>query len=117
MEENKARIVYDSPPRKSTVNYLKSLEDAEVFEPEYSAPTPISSEEIRDKLEILAKKSFFNKPRTVSETVSQLREHGWATSPLYVSKALAKMAFNKEILKNSQDNRSYYFTKETLLTT
>ena len=117
LEENKARIVYGDSIRKPNVDYLNSLEDAEVFESEHSEPIPISSEEIRDKLQILAKRSFFNKPRTVSETVSQLREYGWATSPLYVSKALAKMAFNKEILKNSHESRSYYFAKETLLTT
>ena len=118
LEENKARIVYeDKSAKQPGINYLKSLENAEVYEPEYSPPTPIAAEEIRDKLKILARKSFFDKPRTVSETVGQLREFGWSASPLHVSKALAKMAFNKEILKNSHENRSYYFAKEALLTT
>ena len=53
----------------------------------------------------------------MSETVSEMREYGWSASPLLVSKVLAKMAFYKEILKNSKDNRSYYLVKEALLTT
>ena len=117
LEENKARIVYDESSQKQpNLDYLNSLENAEFHEPEYSAPVQISSDEIKSKLEILSRNSFFNKPRTVSETVSQLREFGWAASPLHVSKALAKMAFNKEILKNSHENRSYYFVKQALLT-
>ncbi len=127
LEENKARIIYnDNLPKQtseskknyqSSIDYLNTLDNAEVHEPEYSAPIPILYEEINDKIKILARKSFFNKPRTVSETVSQLREFGWSASPLHVSKALVKMAFNKEILKNSYQNRSYYFGKESLLTT
>ncbi len=127
LEENKARIVYDDNLPKQTsqskknyqssIAYLNTLDNAEFHEPEYSDPIPISYEEINDKIKILARKSFFNKPRTVSETVSQLREFGWSASPLHVSKTLAKMAFNKEILKNSYQNRSFYFAKEVLLTT
>ena len=52
---------------------------------------------------------FFNSPRTVTETVEQLREYGWAASPLDVSKALAKMASNREMYKNSYENRTHYF--------
>ena len=77
---------------------------------------PIFAEEIKDKIDFLEKKSFFTQPRTVSDTVSELREYGWSASPLLVSKVLVKMAFNKEILKNSQDKRSYYLSKEALLT-
>ena len=65
---------------------------------------------------ILAKNYFFDQPRTVSETMNELRENGWIASLLDVSKALSKMAFNKEILKNKQGKRSYYFVKEALLT-
>lgn len=127
LEENRARIVYEDRSYRepeatkntfqSSLNYLKTLDDAEIHEPEYSAPVPILAEEIRDKLKVLINKSFFNKPRTASETVSELRENGWAASPLHVSTILAKMAFNKEILKNSHQNRSYYFAKEALLIT
>jgi hypothetical protein len=122
-EENRARIVYDPSSvhevnrrnYHSSVEYLKTLDDAEVHEPEYAPPIPLLDEEIRTKLQILEKKSFFDKPRTVSETVSQLREFGWSASPLNVSKTLAKMAFNKEIIKNSQGNHTYYFAKKAIL--
>jgi len=124
LEENKARILYDhqsinydgsTKEYQASINYLKSLDNAEVHEPEYTAPVPIFEEEIRDKVHLLASKSFFDKPRTVSETVSQLREFGWNASALHVSKALAKMAFNKEIQKNSYQNRCYYCANKALL--
>lgn len=121
MPKVKTRIVYDdAQPELATPNsnldYLRTLNDAEIHEPEFSEPVPINESEIKNKLKILAQTSFFNDPRTVSETVSQLREYGWIASPLDVSKTLAKMAFNKEILKNSQENVCYYFVKEALLT-
>ena len=94
---------------------LSSLEDVEVYEPEFSEPVSIPLNELREKLLVLSKGSFFDQPRTVSETVSELREHGWIASLLDVSKTLAKMAFNKELLKNKQDDRSFYFMKESLL--
>ena len=55
---------------------------------------------------------FFDSPRTVTETVEQLREYGWAASPLDVSKALTKMVFQREFDKNSQNNRNYYSIKK-----
>lgn len=96
---------------------LSSLEDVETFEPEFSEPVSIDGFEVMNKIKILDTKSFFATPRTVSETVEQLREYGWLASPLDVSKALAKMAFNRELLRNSQENKNYYFTKGALLTT
>jgi len=127
MEENRARIIFDEKTShqkieyentyQTNLNYLRTLENAEVHEPEFNSPMPIFVEEIKDKINFLEKKSFFNQARTVSDTVSELREYGWSASPLLVSKVLVKMAFNKEILKNSQDNRSYYLSKEALLTT
>ncbi len=98
------------------VNTLSSLENAEVYEPEFSNPIIIPQKELRRKLLILSKNYFFDQARTVPETVNELREHGWIASPLDVSKTLSKMAFNKELLKNKQDKRSYYFVKEALLT-
>jgi hypothetical protein len=56
--------------------------------------------------------SFFAQPRTVSETVEQLREYGWLASPLDVSKILARMAFHRELAKDSQENKTYYFKKQ-----
>ena len=94
---------------------LSSLEDVEVYEPEFSEPVSVPLNELRGKLLILSKSSFFDQPRTVSEIASELREHGWIASLLDVSKTLARMAFNKELLKNKQDDRSFYFMKEALL--
>jgi len=94
---------------------LSSLEDVEIYEPEFNDPVSVPMNELREKLLILSKNSFFDQPRTVSETVSELREHGWETSPLDVSKILAKMAFSRELLKNKRDDRSFYFAKEALL--
>ena len=125
MQENNAHTVFNdqstrnirnnSDIYKSTKNTLASLEEAEIYEPEFSDPIAIPFEEINSKLKILEKNSYFNTQRTVSETVEQLREYGWCVSALEVSKALTKMAFNKEILKNSSDNKTYYFTKHALI--
>lgn len=125
MEENIARIIFDEKTSQNirnenmfqtNGNFLRKLDNAEVHEPEFNSPMPIFVEEIKNKIDFLEKKSFFHHPRTVSDTVSELREYGWSASPLLVSKVLVKMAFNKEILKNSQDKRSYYLSKEALLT-
>jgi hypothetical protein len=126
LEENRARIIYEEKSSneheknesyKSSVSFLNKLENAEFHEPEYSSPISIFEEEIEDKIHFLEKKSFFNQPRTAYETVSELREYGWSASSLLVSKVLTKMAFNKQILKNSKDNRSYYLINEALITT
>lgn len=123
LEENRGRIIYEEKPyehienKKSNISFLNKLENAEFHEPEYSSPVTIFEEEIEDKIHLLEKKSFFNQPRTAYETVSELREYGWSASSLLVSKVLTKMAHNKQILKNSKDNRSYYLIKEAFLTT
>ena len=95
---------------------LDYLEDAETYEPEFSDPKPIAFNEIKSKLQILETSKFFDLPRTVTETVQQMREYGWAASSLDVSKALAKMASNKEIMKNSSENRIHYFIQDQVLT-
>jgi len=95
---------------------MSTLEDAEFHEPEFSSPTSIAVDDIKNKLRILAKNSFFDQPKTVGETVAQLSEYGWSTSPFDVSVALTKMAFNKEFLKNTEDEKNYYLSKEALLT-
>ena len=97
-------------------NALSSLENAEVYEPEFGEPVFVSINELRGKLLILSKNSFFDKPRTVSETVNELREHGWIVNPLDVSKILAQMAFSKELRKGKQADRSFYFIQKELLT-
>jgi len=116
LPENQAKIVYQNSPTETIHNQipqnqfgLEYLDDAEAFEPEFNQPKSISPFEIKSKLRILETSGFFNSPRTVTETVEQLREYGWAASPLDVSKALAKMASNREMYKNSHENRTHYF--------
>jgi hypothetical protein len=121
LPENQAKIVYEpisvKPTRinQPTQSGLESLDNAETYEPEFDEPKYITSYEIKSKLRILETSKFFDSPRTVTETVQQLREFGWAASPLEVSKALAKMASSKEILKNSFENRTHYFVEEPLV--
>jgi len=121
LEENQTTPTYEAPTSElinNETNYdsLNSLEDVEIFEPEFNEPKPISSREIKDKLQILEKNSFFNIPRTVTDTVQQLREYGWVASPLDVSKSLVNMASNREISRNSSENRTHYFVQEAILT-
>ena len=94
---------------------LEFLDDAEAFEPEFNEPQYIAFTEIKAKLQILEASRFFDSPRTVTEIVQQLRENGWAASPLDVSKSLAKMASNKEIMKDSFKNRTHYFVQESFV--
>ena len=101
---------------KPSHNVINSLEDAEFHEPEFSQPVTITVDNIKNKLRVLAKNSFFDQPRTVGEAVSELSEYGWSASPLDVSVALTKMAFTKEFLKNTEEERNFYFSKEALLT-
>ena len=95
---------------------MNSLHNAEFHEPEFSSPSTIAVDDIKNKLRILAKDSFFDQPKTVGETVAQMSEYGWSASPFDVSVALTKMAFNKEFLKNTTDERNQYISKEALLT-
>ena len=122
LPENQAKIVYETDTVQSPTEVehpaqfgLEYLDDAEAYEPEFNEPKYITSHEIKSKLRILETSKFFDSPRTVTETVQQLREYGWAASPLDVSKALAKMASNKEIMKNSEENRTHYFIQESLV--
>jgi len=132
LEENQTKPIYENPvnsfpkesnyenpvnsfPKESNYDSLNSLEDVEIFEPEFNEPKPIAAKEIKDKLKILEKNTFFNIPRTVTETVQQLREYGWVASPLDVSKTLVNMASNKEISKNSSENRTHYYIQEAIL--
>ena len=122
LPENQAKIVYESETiskpaetEQPTQFGLENLDDAEIFEPEFNEPKYVASHEIKSKLRILETSRFFDTPHTVTETVEQLREYGWSASPLDVSKVLAKMASNKEMLKNSSENRTHYFVEEALV--
>ena len=109
MPENQAKIVYESDSKQISSNTgLESLDDAETFEPEFNEPKYIQSSEILSKLKILETSKFFDLPRSVGETVQQLREYGWATSTLDVSKVLAKMALTKKFTKISTENQIRY---------
>ena len=114
LPETQANIVHENQIINSSGIGLESLDNAEAYEPEFNEPEHIAFPEIKSKLRILETSKFFNLPRTVTETVQQLREYGWAASPLDVSKALAKMASNKEIMKNSSDNRLHYFAESII---
>ena len=116
LQESSARIVpHSTEYGVGESNALSSLENAEVYEPEFGEPVFVPLNELHGKMLILSKNSFFDKPRTVSETVNELREHGWIVNPLDASKILAKMAFSKELRKGKQDDRSFYFVQKELL--
>ncbi len=115
--ENQAKIVYESNSKSisnSTEHGLEYLDDAETFEPEFNEPKYINTNEIQSKLKILETSKFFDLPRTVGETVQQLREYGWATSSLDVSKFLAKMALNKKFTKSSTENKICYSIEQPM---
>ena len=116
LQESSARVMpYSTEYDVVESNALSSLENAEVYEPEFGEPVFVPLNEFHGKLLILSINSFFDKPRTVSETVNELREHGWIANPLDVSKILAKMAFGKELRKGKQSDRSFYFVQKELL--
>ena len=116
LQESSARMIpYSNEYGVGESNALSSLENAEVYEPEFGEPVFVPINELHGKMLILSKNSFFDKPRTVSETVNELRERGWIVNPLDVSKMLAKMAFSKELTKGKQADRSFYFVQKELL--
>ena len=118
LQESSARIIpYSNEYGIRESSALDSLENAEVYEPEFGEPVFVPIKELRGKLKNLSESPFFMSPRTVSETVNELREHGWIVNPLDVSKVLAKMAFGKELSKGKQGDRSFYFVQKELLTT
>ena len=120
LPENQVKIVYGSESTSklnSAEHGLEYLDDAETFEPEFNEPKYITSTEIKSKLKILETSKFFDSPRTVSETVQQLREYGWATGTLDVSKALAKMSLNKQFTKSLSENKTCYLSEHLPLST
>ena len=122
LPDNQAKMVYETESAQKPSEFMQStqfglenLDDAETYEPEFNEPKYITSNQIKSKLRILETSKFFESPRTVTEIVQQLREYGWAASPLDVSKVLAKMASVHEMMKSSEENRIHYFTQESLL--
>ena len=86
--ESLKQLLHERPQ----TDVMNSLDDAEFHEPEFSSPSAIAVDDIKHKLRILAKDSFFDQPKTVGETVAQMSEYGWSASPFDVSVALTKMA-------------------------
>ncbi len=122
LPDNQAKVVYEDESSSMPHNHeessrfgLECLDDAETFEPEFNEPSYITFDQVKSKLRILETSGFFESPKTVTETVQQLREYGWASSPLDVSKSLAKMASVNEIMRNSENNLTHYFTQESLI--
>jgi hypothetical protein len=105
---NNIQYEYSYGKSPQATELLSSLDDVEVHEPEFSKPTFIDKDQIRSKMQILINDGFFDKARTASEVIGQLREYGWAAVPLDVSKVLASMAFTHELQKDLREKRSYY---------
>ena len=85
---------------KPSMRVLGPLEEAEVREPEFE-PVRVSGRQLGPRLESLEGGGFFERPRTVSETVEQLRGAGWSASPLDVSRGLARMAMSRRLSRAS----------------
>ena len=85
---------------KPSMRVLGPLEDAEAREPEFE-PVRVSGRQLGPRLESLEGGGFFERPRTVSETVEQLRGAGWSASPLDVSRGLARMAMSRRLSRAS----------------
>ena len=119
LKKHQPKITHNSGQLTQTAQVhqygLESLNDAEVFEPEFSDPTPISFGEIKSKLRILETNGFFNSPRTACETAEQLREHGWAADKFDVAMSLVKMASNRELCTHSNKNRTHYCVQQALV--
>lgn len=78
---------------------LDALPEAEAAEPEFE---PVRGAKLAPRLESLEASGFFERARTVSDTVEQLRESGWSASPLDVSRALAKMAMSRRLTRGAR---------------
>ena len=80
---------------------LDALPEAEAPEPEFEQAR-VSGAQLAPCLESLEGGGFFERPRTVSETVEQLLRAGRIASPLDVSRALARMAMSRRLSKDSE---------------
>lgn len=95
---------------------LVPIDNAEVDDPEPAKHVPpaapptshIGLDEIRHRIEALAGDSFFETPRTVSDTVAMLRRRGYVAASLDVSKTLAKMAISGRVHRQTRNDRNHY---------
>lgn len=90
---------------------LDCLDEAEVFEPEFDEPRRVRPSEVAGRLEALAAGGYFEAQRTVTETVAEMAEHGWLAGPLDVSKALARMAMDRQMRRESRGYLTYYCSR------
>lgn len=97
-----------SESRLDLSSVLDGLDEAEVFEPEFDEPRRIPASEVAVRLKALAAEGFFGMRRTVTETVAEMAEHGWLAGPLDVSKALARMAMDREMRRESRGYMTCY---------
>lgn len=97
-----------SEPHPDLSSVLDGLDEAEVFEPEFDEPRRIPASEVAGRLKALAAGGFFGMRRTVTETVAEMAEHGWLAGPLDVSKALARMAMDREMRRESRGYMTCY---------
>lgn len=97
-----------SEPHPDLSSVLDGLDEAEVFEPEFDEPRRIPASEVAGRLRALAAGGFFGMRRTVTETVAEMAEHGWLAGPLDVSKALARMAMDREMRRESRGYMTCY---------
>lgn len=115
LPENRAELVPAAAPAHAAGYALGGMDDAEAFEPEFADPRHVAPADLRPKLRILETGRYFDSPRTVTDVVSQLREYGWAASPLDVSKVLARMASRKEIIRSHQGGQTRYSAAQKLV--
>ena len=115
--QSEVTTVGDTSSKKDTTKYLGQIEnDVEVFEPEFDEPKPIELCEIGSKLHMLEHEGFFDVRRTVSETVSGLRTHGWEAYTLDVSKMLAYLSTSKQMTRTIDENgAAHYITKRSIV--
>jgi len=112
LQESSARIIpYSNQPGIGESNALDSLENAEVYEPEFGEPVFVQINKLHGKLAILSENSFFDKPRTVSETVNELRERGWVVNPIDVSKVLARWHLVRNLVKANRQIEVFTLSK------
>lgn len=97
-------------PHRDLSSALDCLDEAEVFEPEFDEPRRVRPSEVAGRLEALAAGGYFETQRTVTETVAELAEHGWLAGPLDVSKALTRMAMDRQMRRESRGYLTYYYS-------
>ncbi|MCH7560001.1 MAG: winged helix-turn-helix transcriptional regulator [Thaumarchaeota archaeon] len=108
-KENKHFVAFSD-----TANYIENIFmgiDSVKIEPDYPTNIEIEvtdSDQLKKQLVFLECKSFFDSPRTVSETVHELREHGVIVNSLDISKALAAKVSGGEFRKEIEGKNRMY---------